>query len=144
MDQDRAITAIFSRTSRLYRMRLNATLTEENIDLSSEMCGMLIELGKEEGKTQQELGQILFKDKGGVTKILKSLAKRGLIYAKEGTSDKRYKNIFLTHEGKKVLSKVQPIVQELRAFTLKNIDKNDINLTREVLKKMIHNLTSDF
>ncbi len=135
------LTAVMARTSRLYRIRLNQKLSENNIDLSSEMCGTLLELGKKEGRHQKELANTLFKDKGGITKLLKSLAKREYIFAKVDKIDTRHKKIYLTEKGRLILKKAMPLVKEVRAQTLNGIEHTEIIQTRKVLEKVINNLT---
>ncbi|HLR37371.1 MAG TPA: MarR family winged helix-turn-helix transcriptional regulator [Chitinophagaceae bacterium] len=140
MEKGMPLTAVMARTSRLYRIRLNQKLSDHNIDLSSEMCGTLLELGKKEGRHQKELATTLFKDKGGITKLLKSLSKRAFIFAKADEIDKRHKKIYLTEKGHQVLKKAMPLVEEVRAQTLNGLDNVEIIQTREVLEKVISNL----
>ncbi|AYD47041.1 MarR family winged helix-turn-helix transcriptional regulator [Arachidicoccus soli] len=134
------LTGLLARTTMLYRMKINALLFENNIDLSSEMCGTLIELWKADGKSQQELADTLHKDKGGMTKIIKNLERRTLIICPVDKTDRRQKKIQLTSKGKELQKEVEPLINKLRLGALEGIASQDLDITDNVLKSIILNL----
>lgn len=135
------IMALLARVSRFYKTKLNAVLVEQGLDLSSEMYGMLLEIAAHEGCSSQDLAFVLYKDKGGVTKILKRLYQRGLIVVVANKEDRRVKNIFLNEEGKKVLRVAKPIVECLRNETLAGISEENLRLMHYSLATVLDNLS---
>lgn len=133
-------TGLLARTSLLYKMKINTVMAFNHINLSSEMCGVLIELWKGDDKSQQELADTLHKDKGGMTKIIKSLDRRALITRSLDGTDRRRKKIKLTNKGKQLQKEVEPLMNKLRESALENITSQDLNHTEKILTTIINNL----
>lgn len=135
-----SLISLMARATRLYRAVLNDLLVKHNIDLSSEMLGVLVELWQNEGLSHQELSQRLKKDKGGMTKLINSLEYRHLIVRQPDAEDARRKRVFLTTKGRSLSQHVQPLVHKLRQFTLGDIPTEQQVQTQETLAKIITNL----
>lgn len=65
----------------------------------------LIEVAKQPGITISELGRLLLMSVSTISRVVKSLGKRGFVDFKEG-SDKREKALFLTARGMKEVEKI--------------------------------------
>lgn len=135
-----SLTSLIARTSRLYKTAVNIALKTHHINLSSEMCGVLLELWKSDGKSQQELATTFKKDKAGITRIVKSLAKRGLISSTQDPIDGRRKKITLTAKGKALQNQVEELIGNLRQEVLAGINKSEQEATEKVLYKIVTNL----
>ena len=134
------LTGLIARTSRLYKTELNAMLAEKGFNLSSEMCGLLVLLWQENYKSQQELANILKKDKGGITRLVKSLQTRDLIKTIKDKDDLRINKIVLTEKGKKLQVVLEPLLQNLRNKTLSQIPQEEQEKTMAILYQVISNL----
>lgn len=134
------LTGLMARTSRLYKAELNALLARKNFNLSSEMCGMLVLLWEEDHKNQQELADLLKKDKGGITRIIKSLQSRNLLKSIKDKEDLRVNKIVLTDEGRALRVDLEPIIQELRRKALLHISPEQQEKTKAILYQIITNL----
>lgn len=135
-----SLTGLIARVSRSYKSRFNAVLNELHIDLSSEMCGVLVELWQEDGQFLQDFADTLKKDKGGMTKIVNSLEKRGLIRRVEDKVDRRRKKIFLTQKGIDLEQKLRPLIIEIRTKSLVGISAEDKTQLENSLYQIIENL----
>lgn len=133
-------TGLLARTSLLYKMKINALMAAKHINLSSEMCGVLVELWKGDGKSQQELADTLHKDKGGMTKIIKSLNQRELVTRSLDENDRRRKKIKLTQKGQLLQQEVEPLMNTLRQTALENISSEDLKNTEKILNTIVGNL----
>lgn len=136
------LTGLLARTSLLYKKKLNALMEARGINLSSEMCGTLVELWKCDSRSQQELADSLQKDKGGMTKIVKSLEKRELIKRTRDPEDGRQKKIELTTAGSALESRVEPLLNDLRQSGIKGIPAENLAVFRESLLCMMTNLNA--
>lgn len=65
----------------------------------------LIEVAKDPGITISELGRLLLMSISTISRLVKSLAKQGLLNLKEGR-DKREKSLFLTDKGQEEIGKI--------------------------------------
>ena len=76
---------------------------QSDLDVTPEQWVVLFRLYEREGLTQSELGDRTVKDKTTVTRILDRLEKKGLLYRRRDTRDRRSQRIYLTESGTSVL-----------------------------------------
>ncbi|HVI45670.1 MAG TPA: MarR family transcriptional regulator [Chitinophaga sp.] len=140
MNNSPRVSLLLSQALGLYRLRINALLIQHNIDLTSEMCTVLRILWKKEGRKQQELADILCKDKGSITKIIDNLEKRELVERVTDAEDARNKNIVLTAQGKAMKKKVVPLLDGFLDSVIDHASQADLEATRRVLTGIIQKL----
>lgn len=79
---------------------------------------------------------------GGMTKVLKRLEQRGLIYRKADTKDKRCMLVCLTEDGDKLIAKVLfDISQECSSY-FEVLDSKEKELFSTLLKKVLVNISA--
>ena len=140
MNYEPRITFLLSQSISLFRMKLNARLAETGINLTSEMCGVLQVLWREDGKRQQDIADFLSKDKGGIAKIINGLEQRQLVRRITDRNDARNKLITLTEEGREIRKKVSPLINALHDEMLAGSGEKDIDTTKKILQKIINHL----
>lgn len=140
MTSTTSLTGLLARVTRLYRMTLNATLTEKGFDLSSEMCGILVELWENDNRSPQDLAQTVKKDKAGISRLLRSLHQRKLISVVQDETDLRRKKIRLTQKGLALQTNLKPVLLSVRQQTLADISVTEIEQSKAVLLQIISNL----
>ncbi len=82
--------------------RLQRNLKEEGINVTSEQWSLLYYLWIEEGRTQQELACLTFRDKPSVSRLINNLEKIKLVMRVNDKQDKRSNLIFLTKQGRQL------------------------------------------
>ncbi|KGE13898.1 MarR family winged helix-turn-helix transcriptional regulator [Sphingobacterium deserti] len=82
--------------------RLQRNLKEEGINITSEQWSLLYYLWIEEGRTQQELACLTFRDKPSVSRLINNLEKIKLVMRVNDKDDKRSNLIFLTKQGRQL------------------------------------------
>ena len=140
MDDTPRISLLISQAMTLYRIHLNALLAQNGIDLTSEMCAVLGVLWKSDGRKQQELADILCKDKGGITKIIDNLEKRKLVIRHPDNIDGRNKIVTLTKDGLALKKTVVPLANGLLNKVTSSIDKQKLQIASQVLTDIIKEL----
>ena len=65
----------------------------------------------------------------------------GLIQHKPGTEDAREKHVFLTASGKKLMTKVTELVQEILELAEKGINPRETRICKDVLRRVRKNLS---
>lgn len=109
-------------------------LREENIDLTFEMLQVISTLMEQGEINQQEIANLLNKDKTSITYLLDNLTKRGLVTRMEDPDDRRNKIIHRTEAGRQLTDQLTPIIQELHATVSKGMSADDLkNLTASLL-----------
>lgn len=88
-------------TSALGR-RLQRNLKEEGVAITAEQWSVLYYLWLEEGRTQQELAYLTFRDKPSISRLINNLEKMKLVMRVTDKEDKRSNLIFLTKQGRQL------------------------------------------
>lgn len=91
------------RTRMAFRRAMQRTLKDNN-------AGVLSSLWHEQGITQQALAERTAKDKAFLTNLMNNLEKKGYVYRKEDTNDRRNKLVYLTPEGEALKVQIRPIL----------------------------------
>lgn len=77
-------------------------------------------------------------DKMTVSKSLERLTTEGYIFREEDQSDTRSKNVFLTVEGKRLLSKLHPVSQKIYENHFKSLSDQEITELKNSLRKILN------
>ena len=113
---------------------------ENNVDLTSEMMQVMLQLWKKDGINQQEIANATVKDKASLTYLIDNLVRRGLVARTEDENDRRNKLIFLTEEGRELNKMVQPWIDEMYALAGKNLSAEIVGKGINLLETISKNL----
>ncbi|MEI6950082.1 MarR family transcriptional regulator [Paraflavisolibacter sp. H34] len=113
--------ATMGKASSKIKAFLRAKLKDHNMDLTFEMLQVLNHLWDKDGVNQQELANLLHKDKASLTYLIDNLSKRELVQRTEDASDRRNKIIRLLPEGKRLEGIVRPWLCELSVAAGKEV-----------------------
>ena len=136
---EKSIGFIIYRSALKMKSTLQRILKDRGFDITPEQWGILRVLREEEGISQKEIGDRLFKDKPNVTRMLDVLERKGLIF-RQPTDRRRY-SIFLTKEGKKLQEELLPIVLQVQEKAINALAKNDLERLQNLLNKIYGNLS---
>ncbi len=135
---DKSIGFIIYRTALKMKSTLQRILKDRGFDITPEQWGILRVLWEEEGLSQKEIGDRLFKDKPNVTRMLDALERKRLIF-RQPTDRRRY-SIFLTKEGKKLQAELLPIVLQVQETATNSLTKSDLATLQNLLNIIYGNL----
>lgn len=117
----------FARASESLTSRLSLLMADYGLTMSQfGILEVIYHLGP---ICQKELGAKLLKSTANITTVLDNLEKKSLVIRKRETGDKRYILVYLTPEGKGLISKLFPI-------HLKEIKKEFNILTKDEKKSL--------
>jgi DNA-binding MarR family transcriptional regulator len=136
---EKSIGFIIYRTALAMKAALQRTLKERGFDITPEQYGILHVLWEEEGLSQREIGNILFKDKPNVSRMLDALERKRLIF-RQPTNRRRYA-VFLTEEGKGLTEKILPIGLELRDKAINGLLVREVEALENTLNKIYGNFS---
>jgi len=91
------------------------------------------------GITQNEIGDLVFKDNASVTRIIDLMVKSGYVIRHIHTEDRRKTNLEVTESGIKIIRDVQKIVEGNRKKALDNITKEELEIMNNALLKISEN-----
>ena len=87
-----------------------------------------------------ELASLMIRDPTTVKRQLDRLVQQKFVQRSESSEDARIVMVGLTRRGEQKLQTVLPLLDDLRETTLKGISKSELEVTRNVLRKMQANL----
>lgn len=120
---------------------INKTFKDHSIDLSIEQFIVLNVLTKNNGKTQNDLALITESDKTSLSRLIKTMEKKGLISRKSIKTDKRVKTIYLTNYGEKIYLTTLPLFKKTIKKFQKGISDTEIFQAIDTIKKIQLNIS---
>ena len=97
-------------------------------------------LWQEDGLSQVELAQRMMVEKASLTAVLKAMASEGLITRVRNTEDRRKVNIFLTASGRRLKSKILPLIGRINKRATRRLSSAEIQQLRRLLARVMINL----
>ncbi|MDB5009080.1 MAG: transcriptional regulator, MarR family [Mucilaginibacter sp.] len=127
--------SIFELRYKLRKM-FQVKLKEAGISISFEVLEIMKQLSSHDGLNQQELADMLFKDKSSMTYLIDNMVKAGLVTRKEDEKDRRNKLILLSRKAHELIKELSPMASECYAALAKDIAGQDIKAGIKMLMKM--------
>ncbi len=125
------------------RQYIQAKIKEHKIDISFEMIEIMACLWNKDGINQQEIADIVIKDKSSMTYLVDNLVKRNMVSRKVDADDRRNNLIYITKEGRLLQKKLNPWILEMYDQAALGIHKTKINQSIKVVKRMSENLKTE-
>lgn len=91
------------------------------------------------GITQNEIGDLVFKDNASVTRIIDLMVKSGYVIRYIHQEDRRKTNLEVTESGIKIIKDVQKLVEGNRKKALENVSREELETMNNALLKISEN-----
>lgn len=118
-------------------------LQENGINITPEQYLVLDILWDKQPMSQQNIADVIQKDKNSVTKIIDSLEKKNLVKRSMDKKDRRINQIELTEEAYALQKITTQVAIEFMNGAIKGIEKRDLDTFVEVMRKLKNNLESE-
>ena len=115
-------------------------LQQSGINVTPEQYLVLDILWEKRSLSQQNIADLIQKDKNSVTKIIDSLEKKNLVNRVVDQKDRRINKIELTKEGLALEKITTEVAINFMNDTIKYIDGQDLDKLVEVMRKLKDNL----
>lgn len=99
---------------------------------------VLLSIDMEHGTPSTKLGPQMGMEPRSLTRILKSMEEKGLIFKKADTTDRRMVHIHLTASGKEKREIAKQTVLNFNNLIYEKIPQSKLNVFFEVMKKVNH------
>jgi DNA-binding MarR family transcriptional regulator len=136
---ERTVGFIVYRTALRMKAALQRAFKERGFAITPEQWGVLRVLWEDEGLSQRQIGDRLFKDKPNITRMLDVLESKKLICRQP--TDRRSYAIFLTDEGKKLQEELLPTVLAMQAKALRTLTTSELATLQDLLNRIYENLS---
>jgi len=122
-----------------YRQFAQSKIKEGGFDITVDQWLVLKSLSDHPDVTQNELAEMVFKDKASITRIIDLLVDAKYIKRSAHDESRRRFKLSITDKGQSIIKELQVIVTGYRKKALKNILDKDIVVADKVLKAIINN-----
>jgi len=112
-----------ARTARSMKRALESRLSEYNITASQYI--VLAQLNDEDGISLSQLGERLDFDNPTITGVVDRMERDGLVERRRVADDRRVINVFLTQKGKKLLTAIEDVADEINEKAIDKLPKAD-------------------
>jgi DNA-binding MarR family transcriptional regulator len=129
---------LLARTSNSMAMYLNSVLRKEGIDLPHSQFVILKHLYFQDGISQQELADLVFKDTSAIKRTLDILEKKGLIERIPVTLRKN--SIKITDAGRALMPKVMDCLEKSKETYLQGISEDEYRMLTGILERIYQNI----
>jgi len=140
MDYDKSFGRMLGVAYSFLYKRLAKNMKEGNLPITADQFRVMTHLWKEDGKTQQELAYLTFRDRANITRVMDILEREELVYRQTDPLDKRILRVFLTEKGKEIEAASGVCARRSVESALENVSLEDIKICQNVLAKIIKNL----
>jgi DNA-binding MarR family transcriptional regulator len=119
-----------------YRQYAQTVLKSRGYSITIDQWLVLKAIADRSDITQNQLAEMVFKDKASVTRITDILALAHLLKKRVHPGSARRSQLLITPAGRKLLNEIQPLVLKNRKHALRNIDENELKVTEQVLRRI--------
>jgi DNA-binding MarR family transcriptional regulator len=117
-------------------------LKNNDLGITVEMLEVLMVLSRHEQINQQQIADLVRKNKANLTPIIDKLSDKELVIRKEDIADRRNKLISLTEKGSCLCKIYNKLFEEFYSNFLNDIDVQNLNKTITMLKKIGQQVSS--
>ncbi len=126
-----------------FKQYLNKIFNKHGFNMTPEQFLVMDTLWDTGVLSQQQIADILIKDKNSVTKLIDALETKGLVIRVADKRDRRQNMIHLTQKAIDIKEKVTEIAVESTDSIIKDISKEELITFVKVLNKMSDNISKD-
>ncbi len=134
---------IIGMATKALRRKVNSYLNDENSGLNVEQAIVMIHLLRKEGLNQRQIADLIDRDKTSAMRIIDALESHKLVLRVHDISDRRQNMIKLTKRGKEKTDNLLSLMKRTQNEALKNIKPEHLEICRNVLKKVVINLSDN-
>jgi DNA-binding MarR family transcriptional regulator len=138
---ENALAFWVSRVYQAARGEMYRAFRAHDVELTPEQWAVLVRLFEQDGRTQGEISESTFRDPPTISRILDGMEARGLVERRPHPEDGRARAVHLTRRGRALEKKLVPVVEELVARMVRDVDEQDLVTTRATLKRIFANLS---
>ncbi|WP_282936881.1 MarR family transcriptional regulator [Paenibacillus sp. RC67] len=109
-------------------------------DITVDQWEILVILWEQEGITQKDLAERLYKDQTNIARMLFKLEKKGFIHRVTHETDRRALRVYLTAKGRDIKEEILTPSIEAYKKTIKGLSEEEVETFRRILAVMYNNV----
>lgn len=124
---------------RAYRNYAQRQLRAHGFSITIDQWLIIKALMENPGITQNEIGDLVFKDNASVTRIIELLVKSEYLTRNPHPGDRRKSHLEVTPSGMEIIRKIQSLVENNRKTALKDVSQEEMEIMNSALLKISKN-----
>ncbi|MGB6464355.1 MAG: MarR family transcriptional regulator [Nitrosotalea sp.] len=112
---------------------------KSKLGLTSSQWKVILALNLFDGLSQRELADKIYVDSSTLVPVIDRMEKNGLLERKLDPEDRRHNRLYLTKKSESIVDSIIEIILQLRKTLYKGLSKDDLELMRPSLKRIIDN-----
>ena len=127
---------------KVYRRLCQQHLDQAEANLTVDQGLALMVLHRHPALSQQQLAELVFKDKASITRIIELLVQKALLTRIEHPTDRRKSTLQLTDQGQQALGQLRATIELNQQTALQGVSETDLAHCEATLRKLIANCTA--
>ena len=123
-----------------FKQCVNAAFAEGGFDITAEQFLVLDTLWDEGVLTQQQVADIMLKDKNSIVKLIDGLEEKKLVKRMSNPRDRRQNLISVTEEAERIKAEVTDVALDAVGGITESISNSDLSVFVKVLDRMASNM----
>lgn len=124
---DNSLGYAIGRTNWYLKTLLNKILKAEGFGITNEQWLVLKVIREYPAASQTEIAELSQKDKTNITRILDLLEKSAYIERRRDDRDRRMNRIYITEQGKKILTAINPVTQKINEICTQSLNEKEVD-----------------
>lgn len=141
-EPEETIGFVAYRTSLSMKQYLLKNFKENGFDITVEQWGVMYRIFKNDGLSQNQIAEKVFKQGPNITRIIDDLEKKGLVLRSQDANDRRKYLLFLTETGTDCVMNLMKVIEKAKAGFSEGISQEDMMKTVNILNQIYHNISS--
>jgi len=141
-DLEQSLFLLIRKISKVFRETVNHAFEKAGHDVTSEQWRILKCLWQNDGQIQQNLADLVNKDKTCITRIIDAMEKRNLVIRIPDRLDRRQKFVYLTNKGKELQEELMSLAEKVSLEAQQDIEQEHLNILKKALEKIYSNLSN--
>lgn len=137
---DEVVYFLMDKAMKASRKYSIAKFKEEGIDITIDQWVVMRRIYEEQSQTQADLAAATTKDAASITRILDLLHDKNYVRRIVHDEDKRKSKLVLTPKGIQMIEIAYPVVSEIRARGIIDVDPDELQVAKRVLNKIAQNM----
>ena len=122
--------------------RLAEAEMKNRLSLTGSMWKVILALNLRDGLSQKELAEKIYVDGSTLVPIIDRMERSRLLERRPDPKDRRNNRIFLTKKSVSIVDSIVEIILAVRKAIYKGLSNEEIESSRIILKKIMHNADS--
>ena len=136
---EKKVGILLEQANRISKLTFIRVFKKLEVDITPEQWVILDALYSENGLTQTQLGDIAYKNKPTISRIIDNTCLKKYTKRKIYAGDKRKFSIHLTAKGKKLVEKCTPEINKLRDYSWNGLSNQDYMQFKRITERIFEN-----